>query len=105
MLHKLVTPGDLLKDSALAGLGFSPAAFFHMEPAVFFGFLNLLVVVVFRAVELFLKYRGRGSAMTAETGNPPPSDARRELLALAALALLAWLCGCALLAGIHLVTS
>lgn len=53
-----LTPGDVAKDSLLAAIGFSPALLLsHVEVAILFGVLNLIVVIAFRAVELWLKYK------------------------------------------------
>ena len=53
-----ITPADIAKDSLFAGLGFSPALLFaHVDLVLLFGFLNLAVVVVFRVIELWLKYK------------------------------------------------
>lgn len=62
MLLHLVTPGDLAKDSFFSGLGFSPALLGHVEAGVVFGILTLLVNVVFRVVELRLKYGRKGKS-------------------------------------------
>lgn len=73
MLHHLVTPGDACKDTLLAGAGFSPALFLaHVETALIIGVLNLVVVVIFRGVELWLKY-GRKSKGPNDA-EPPRQD-------------------------------
>ncbi|MCA1615036.1 MAG: hypothetical protein LC795_15570 [Acidobacteria bacterium] len=51
-LFKFLTPGDALKDTALAAYGYWPALVMHMETGLLLGLLNLLVVVIFRVVEL-----------------------------------------------------
>lgn len=57
VIAHLVSPGDAVKDTLLAGAGFSPALFMaHVETALFLGLLNLLLVAIFRGVELYLKY-------------------------------------------------
>lgn len=57
MISNLVSPGDAVKDTLLAGAGFSPAFFLaHVETALIIGVLNVVVVAVFRGVELWLKY-------------------------------------------------
>lgn len=61
MIFKVVTPSDLAKDFSFAVLGFSPAALLpHLDTALVLGLLNLLIVVIFRVVELRLKYRSKG---------------------------------------------
>ena len=58
MLAAHLTPSDIAKDSLLAAIGFSPAFLLtHVEVAILFGVLNLVVVIAFRAVELWLKYK------------------------------------------------
>jgi uncharacterized membrane protein YagU involved in acid resistance len=61
-LARLVTPGEAVKDSLLAGA--APAVMFlaHVETALVIGVLNVLVVAVFRGVELWLKYGRKGQA-------------------------------------------
>ena len=51
-LFRHLTPGDAVKDSLLAVYGYWPALLMHIETGVVFAVLNLLVVVIFRAVEL-----------------------------------------------------
>lgn len=61
MIPNLVSPGDAVKDTLLAGAGFSPALFLaHVETALVIGVLNVVVVAVFRGVELWLKYGRKG---------------------------------------------
>lgn len=73
MFH-LVTPGDLAKDSFFVGAGFSPALLGHIETGLLFGFLTLGVNVVFRAVELYLKYgkKRAGSDGSASSSSSSP---------------------------------
>lgn len=51
-LLKFLRPGDAFKDTALAAFGYWPALVMQIETGVILGVLNLLVVVIFRAVEL-----------------------------------------------------
>lgn len=61
MIFKVITPGDLAKDASLTALGFSPAALFaHLDTALVLGIANLLIVVIFRLVELRMKYSEKG---------------------------------------------
>lgn len=69
IFNGLIKPGELVKDSALAALGFSPAAILpHLDTALCLGLANLLVVIVFRLVELRMRYgkRGKEEADTAK---------------------------------------
>ncbi|HEV2707059.1 MAG TPA: hypothetical protein VGV59_14130 [Pyrinomonadaceae bacterium] len=60
MFLQLITARDVLKDSALAGVGFSPVALLtSLEPGLILGILNLVVVIVFRVIELRMKARRR----------------------------------------------
>lgn len=70
MIFNLVSPGDAAKDTLLAGLGFSPALLIaHVETALIIGLANVLVVAVFRGVELYLKYF-RAAKVKRDTDSP-----------------------------------
>lgn len=61
------TPGEAVKDSCLAAFGFSPTAFLaHVETGLVLGVLNIVVVIVFRVIELRMKYKAREQAPEEE---------------------------------------
>ena len=51
MLENL-TSTDLAKDSLLAALGFMPSALTQAQVELILGLLNILIVVLFRVIEL-----------------------------------------------------
>lgn len=51
-LVRFIKPGDAVKDTVLAAYGYWPALIMHIETGLVLGLLNLLVVIVFRTVEL-----------------------------------------------------
>jgi hypothetical protein len=57
----LYTVHDFLKDGFCASPGLSLAAFLpHLEPVLWLGLANLLIVTLFRTIELWLRYRRKG---------------------------------------------
>lgn len=63
VIDQLVSRGDAVKDTLLAGAGFSPALFLpHFETALALGLVNAFLVAIFRGVELWLKYGRKGKA-------------------------------------------
>ena len=61
-IARLVTPGEAVKDTMLAGGAPAVMLLAHADTAVIFGVLNVLVVAVYRAIELWLKYGRKGKA-------------------------------------------
>ena len=49
---RFLTPGDAVKDSLLTVYGYWPALLVHVETGLLLGLLNLLLVAVFRGLEL-----------------------------------------------------
>lgn len=68
-LFKFLTPGDAVKDSALAIYGYLPAVFMHMETGLLLGILNLLLVALFRGLEL--RHRMKIERLKAERRRLP----------------------------------
>lgn len=74
-LLKFLRLGDALKDSALAAYGYWPALLLHIETGLLLGLLNLLVVVIFRAVEL--RHRMKLDQIRAAELPKKPDDTER----------------------------
>lgn len=51
-LFRHLTPGDAVKDSLLAVYGYWPALLMHIETGLLLGLLNLVLVAIFRGIEL-----------------------------------------------------
>ena len=51
-LCRFLKPGDALKDTALTAYGYLPALIMNIETGLLLGLLNLLLVAVFRGLEL-----------------------------------------------------
>lgn len=74
MFTQFVSPGDAAQDSMFTAAGFFPAFVAHVETALIIGLVNALIVVVFRGVELWLKYGRKGKAPN-DSNSPGQGDA------------------------------
>lgn len=62
-MFEFLTIGEISEDTCFTALGFSPALFGHIETGLLFGFLALFINIVFRTVELQLKYDVKGKVI------------------------------------------
>jgi hypothetical protein len=73
-LFRHLTPGDAAKDFALSVYGYWPALLMHIETGLLLGLLNLLLVAIFRGLELRHRMKLDRMRLAAQLKKPDEAE-------------------------------